>query len=119
MIKKGGMQLRNVPDIPVLHQLLSKAVQKGGEKQYAAWRNPDNLLLTLEVVSTLKERKLIWSLSVEKSGRKIELCQCAGHDILMVYNQVNAAALNATAAATRPDDNTRLNRTKEARSAAL
>ncbi|HNB16250.1 MAG TPA: DUF4388 domain-containing protein [Candidatus Obscuribacter sp.] len=113
------MQLRNVPDIPVLHQLLSKAVQKGGEKQYAAWRNPDNLLLTLEVVSTLKERKLIWSLSVEKSGRKIELCQCAGHDILMVYNQVNAAALNATAAATRPDDNTRLNRTKEARSAAL
>jgi len=103
----------------VLHQLLSKAVQKGGEKQYAAWRNPDNLLLTLEVVSTLKERKLIWSLSVEKSGRKIELCQCAGHDILMVYNQVNAAALNATAAATRPDDNTRLNRTKEARSAAL
>ncbi|HNH75708.1 MAG TPA: DUF4388 domain-containing protein, partial [Candidatus Obscuribacter sp.] len=118
-IKKGGMQLRNVPDIPVLHQLLSKAVQKGGEKQYAAWRNPDNLLLTLEVVSTLKERKLIWSLSVEKSGRKIELCQCAGHDILMVYNQVNAAALNATAAATRPDDNTRLNRTKEARSAAL
>ncbi|HMY03133.1 MAG TPA: DUF4388 domain-containing protein, partial [Candidatus Obscuribacter sp.] len=109
----------NVPDIPVLHQLLSKAVQKGGEKQYAAWRNPDNLLLTLEVVSTLKERKLIWSLSVEKSGRKIELCQCAGHDILMVYNQVNAAALNATAAATRPDDNTRLNRTKEARSAAL
>lgn len=119
MIKKGGMQLRNVPDIPVLHQLLSKAVQKGGEKQYATWRNPDNLLLTLEVVSTLKERKLIWSLSVEKSGRKIELCQCAGHDILMVYNQVNAAALNATAAATRPDDNTRLNRTKEARSAAL
>lgn len=119
MIKKGGMQLRNVPDIPVLHQLLSKAVQKGGEKQYAAWRNPDNLLLTLEVVSTLKERKLIWSLSIEKSGRKIELCQCAGHDILMVYNQVNAAALNATAAATRPDDNTRLNRTKEARSAAL
>ena len=119
MIKKGGMQLRNVPDIPVLHQLLSKAVQKGGEKQYATWRNPDNLLLTLEVISTLKERKLIWSLSVEKSGRKTELCQCVGHDILMVYNQVNAAALNATAAATRPDDSTRLNRTKEARSAAL
>lgn len=119
MIKKGGMQLRNVPDIPVLHQLLSKAVQKGGEKQYATWRNPDNLLLTLEVVSTLKERKLIWSLTVEKSGRKIELCQCVGHDILMVYNQVNAAALNATAAATRSDESTRLNRTKEARSAAL
>lgn len=119
MIKKGGMQLRNAPDIPVLHQMLSKAVQKGGEKQYASWRNADNLLITLEVVSTLKERKLIWQLYCEKAGRKIELCQCVGHDILMVYNQVLNAVQGASSAATRPDDVSRLNRTREARNTAL
>lgn len=119
MIKKGGMQLRNAPDIPVLHQMLSKAVQKGGEKQYASWRNADNLLITLEVVSTLKERKLIWQLYCEKAGRKIELCQCVGHDILMVYNQVLNAVQGASSAAMRPDDASRLNRTREARNTAL
>lgn len=119
MIKKGGMQLRNSPDIPVLHQLLSKAVQKGGVKQYAVWRNSDNLLITLEVVSTLKERKLEWLLYCEKSGRKIVLCQCQGHDILLVYNQVTAAALTATAAASQGEDNSRVIKTREARAQAL
>lgn len=119
MIKKGGMQLRNSPDIPVLHQLLSKAVQKGGVKQYAVWRNADNLLITLEVVSTLKERKLEWLLYCEKSGRKITLCQCQGHDILLVYNQVTAAALTATAAASQGEDNSRVIKTREARAQAL
>lgn len=113
------MQLRNSPDIPVLHQLLSKAVQKGGVKQYAVWRNADNLLITLEVVSTLKERKLEWLLFCEKAGRKIVLCQCQGHDILLVYNQVTAAALTATAVASQGEDNSRVIKTREARAQAL
>ncbi|MDQ5968313.1 MAG: hypothetical protein QG625_4470, partial [Cyanobacteriota bacterium erpe_2018_sw_39hr_WHONDRS-SW48-000098_B_bin.30] len=54
MMKKGGMQLRNSPDIPILHQLLSKAVQKPGEKQHCNWRHSDGLPLFLEVVNPLK-----------------------------------------------------------------
>lgn len=117
MIKKAGTHLRNIPDIPVLHQMLSKSVQKPGEKQQVNWRNTEGLLYVLESVCLVKERHVVWQLFTEKNGRRTPVCECRGHDILMVFNQIMAKSTNLTPAQ-QEDEDERLRRTREARAAA-
>lgn len=114
-MKKGGMQLRNSPDIPVLHQLLSKAVQRPGEKQHCNWRHSDGLPLFLEVINPLKERYVQWQLFCDKSGKRTMLFECVGHDILMVFNQISAAINNLPTSVGRPEESSRVLRARQAR----
>ncbi len=95
MIKKTGLHLKMVPDIPVLHQMLSQSLQKPGEKLLATWRNNETLLFSLELVCSLKEREPRWLLICEKSGRRSVLVQLNGHDILLIYKQIAAACADA------------------------
>ncbi len=95
MIKKTGLHLKMVPDIPVLHQMLSQSLQKPGEKYLATWRNNETLLFSLELVCSLKEREPRWLLVCEKSGRRSVLVQMNGHDILLIYKQIAAACADA------------------------
>ena len=115
MMKKGGMQLRNSPDIPILHQLLSKAVQKPGEKQHCNWRHSDGLPLFLEVVNPLKERYVQWQLFCDKSGKRTMLFECVGHDILMVFNQISAAINDLPTSVGRQEESSRVLRARQAR----
>ena len=114
-MKKGGMQLRNSPDIPVLHQLLSRAVQRPGEKQHCNWRHSDGLPLFLEVINPLKERYVQWQLFCDKSGKRTMLFECVGHDILMVFNQISAAINNLPTSVGRPEESSRVLRARQAR----
>jgi diguanylate cyclase (GGDEF)-like protein len=114
MIKKTGLHLKNVPDIPVLHQMLSQALQKPGEKLIANWRNNETLLFTLEVVSPLKDRDPRWLLICEKSGKRSVLSQLSGHDILLIYKQIATACATSQEAIARADEtSTRLTKATE------
>jgi hypothetical protein len=95
MIKKTGITLKNVPDIPVLHQMLSQSLQKPGEKLIATWRNNETLLFTLEVICSLKDRDPRWLLICEKSGKRSVVLQISGHDVLLIYKQIATASANA------------------------
>lgn len=95
MIKKTGITLKNVPDIPVLHQMLSQSLQKPGEKLIATWRNNETLLFTLEVICSLKDRDPRWLLICEKSGKRSVVSQISGHDVLLIYKQIATASANA------------------------
>lgn len=95
MIKKTGITLKNVPDIPVLHQMLSQSLQKPGEKLVATWRNNETLLFTLEVICSLKDRDPRWLLICEKSGKRSVVSQISGHDVLLIYKQIATASANA------------------------
>jgi len=95
MIKKTGLHLKMVPDIPVLHQMLSQSLQKPGEKLLASWRNNETLLFSLELLCSLKEREPRWLLICERNGKRSVLVQLNGHDILLIYKQIAAACADA------------------------
>lgn len=104
MIKKTGITLKNVPDIPVLHQMLSQSLQKPGEKLIATWRNNEKLLFTLELVCSLKDRDPRWLLICEKSGKRSVVSQISGHDVLLIYKQISTAASSAHEVISRADE---------------
>ncbi|MBS1993881.1 MAG: diguanylate cyclase [Cyanobacteria bacterium SZAS LIN-3] len=120
MFKKSGSLLRSVPDIPTLHQLLAKCFQQPGEKLQVYWRNTENQLFILDVVYSLKERRPNWQLISEKSGRRTIIADYAGHDILLVYKQINSALSSAQdeRAGLMGDESSRVSRTRDARAAA-
>lgn len=119
MIKKAGIQLKGVPDIPVLHSLLAKAVQKPGDVQTVSWRNPDAQLLVLDVVCPHKERVPHWQIFLDKLGRRSMLGECYGHDTLMVFKSVSAAAASCPATDNKLEENSRAARAREARAKTL
>lgn len=119
MIKKAGLQLKGVPDIPVLHSLLAKAVQKPGDVQSVSWRNSDAQLLVLEVVCPHKERVPHWQVFLDRLGRRAMLGECYGHDTLMVFKHVSAAAATSSAADAKPEEGSRAARAREARAKTL
>lgn len=104
MIKKTGITLKNVPDIPILHQMLSQSLQKPGEKLLATWRNNETLLFTLEVICSLKDRDPRWLLICEKSGKRSVVCQISGHDVLLIYKQIATASANAHEVISRAEE---------------
>ncbi len=104
MIKKTGITLKNVPDIPVLHQMLSQSLQKPGEKLIATWRNNETLLFTLEVICSLKDRDPRWLLICEKSGKRSVVSQISGHDVLLIYKQIATASANAQEAISKAEE---------------
>jgi GGDEF domain-containing protein len=104
MIKKTGITLKNVPDIPVLHQMLSQSLQKPGEKLVATWRNNEKLLFTLELVCSLKDRDPRWLLICEKSGKRSVVSQISGHDVLLIYKQISTAASSANEVVSRAEE---------------
>lgn len=104
MIKKTGITLKNVPDIPVLHQMLSQSLQKPGEKLIATWRNNEKLLFTLELVCSLKDREPRWLLICEKSGKRSVVSQISGHDVLLIYKQISTAASSAHEVVSRAEE---------------
>ncbi|MBP9094299.1 DUF4388 domain-containing protein [bacterium] len=104
MIKKTGITLKNVPDIPVLHQMLSQSLQKPGEKLVATWRNNEKLLFTLELVCSLKDRDPRWLLICEKSGKRSVILQISGHDVLLIYKQISTAASSAHEVVSRAEE---------------
>ncbi|MBL0185803.1 MAG: hypothetical protein IPP97_08750 [Candidatus Obscuribacter sp.] len=109
------MQLRNSPDIPILHQLLSKAVQKPGEKQHCNWRHSDGLPFVFGGGQPLKERYVQWQLFCDKSGKRTMLFECVGHDILMVFNQISAAINDLPTSVGRQEESSRVLRARQAR----
>lgn len=98
MSKRINSQLRSIPDIPVLHQLLAQALEKKGQKIQASWRSSVNILFLLEICAPLKEGSTQWQLFCERSGRKKLLFTSASHDILFVYKQITTAFGNETTA---------------------
>jgi hypothetical protein len=98
MSKRINSQLRSIPDIPILHQLLAQALEKKGQKIQASWRSSVNILFVLEICAPLKEGSTQWQLFCERSGRKKLLFTSASHDILFVYKQITTAFGNETTA---------------------
>ncbi|MBU6454675.1 MAG: diguanylate cyclase [Cyanobacteria bacterium REEB67] len=117
MFKKSGSLLRNVPDIPVLQQLLDKCFQARGEKLQVYWRNTENQLFILEVVCSLKDGRPYWQLIRERSGRRTMIAEYTGHDILLVYKQISTATADAQEERAS-DESNRVSRTRNARAAA-
>jgi hypothetical protein len=95
-MRKIGNQLRSLPDIPVLHQLLSQAMEKKGQKIQVNWRSAANLQFILDITCPLKGGSTQWQLYSERSGQRKLLCTYASHDILLIYKQITTAFAEET-----------------------
>ena len=92
MSKSPTRQLRGTPGIPVLHKMLTKAVQEPGFSNEVIWHNHDGQQITLEVILPISPRVPHWQVFLQRIDEKILLGEYHGHDTLMVFKNVSAIA---------------------------
>ncbi len=92
MSKSTTRQLRGTPGIPVLHKMLTKAVQEPGFSNEVSWHNQEGQQLTLEVILPITPRVPHWQVFLKRIDEKILLGEYHGHDTLMVFKNVSVIA---------------------------
>ncbi|MDP3509063.1 MAG: DUF4388 domain-containing protein [Candidatus Melainabacteria bacterium] len=92
MSKSTTRLLRGTPGIPVLHKMLTKAVQEPGFSNEVSWHNQEGQQITLEVILPISPRVPHWQVFLKRIDEKILLGEYHGHDTLMVYKNVSVIA---------------------------
>lgn len=92
MSKSTTRQLRGTPGIPVLHKMLTKAVQEPGFSNEVSWHNQEGQQLTLVVVLPITPRVPHWQVFLQRIDEKILLGEYHGHDTLMIFKNVSVIA---------------------------
>lgn len=107
MLKKSKITAQTIrglvpPDMPEMHQMLSQAMEKRGERIQVGWKSADKLAqFVLEVSCNVKGGDPRWCLYSELRGQRNLIVDYSSCDVLIVHNLIHSTC-NAAAPSNAP-----------------